>query len=213
MKKTALLAASLVAAASFAQAGTSYQQVDNSAATRPGPLKISDPINERFYIDLNGGALFMEDASDVSFDTGWGINAAFGVNLGHGLSVELDGGYYNADVDSFDGRKEFFGDNLGGEIEFVPVLANVKYVHPVTQLFNFYVGVGAGAIYSESTVSLGSFHASDDDWDFGFQGMAGISIPLSEVLSLDIGYRFIGTGFDSDDLRAHHVEAGINFKF
>ena len=36
---------------------------------------------------------------------------------------------------------------------------------------------------------------------------------MSEVLSFDVGYRFIGTGFNSDEIRAHSVQAGINFKF
>lgn len=212
MKPTLALCSSLLAFASFAQAGTSYVS-SNSAAVTPTMTKASEPIGERFYIDLNGGALFLEDASDVSFETGWGINAAFGVNLGHGLSLELDGGYYTADVDGFDGRDEFFGEDFGGDVEIVPILANLKYTHPVTQYFNFYVGVGAGAVYTQSTASIGSFSVSDDEWDFAFQGMAGLSIPLSEVLSLDVGYRFIGTGFNSDELRAHQVEAGINFKF
>lgn len=212
MKTNLALCTVLLALAPLAQAGTSYA-TSGSAVSTPVMAKVSEPIDDRFYIDLAGGAVFLQDAGDFSFDTGWSVTGAFGVNLGNGLSVEVESGYFTSDVEKFDGETEFEFGSLAGEVTIVPILANVKYVAPVTSLFNFYVGAGIGTIYSDNSVSIGSVDFDDEGWEFAFQGFAGISIPMSEVLSFEAGYRFLGTGFDSNELRSHSVEAGINFKF
>lgn len=212
MKTTLALAATLLSAP-FAFAGADYSAASSGPASTPTLPKVEQPISERFYIDLAGGAVFLQDVNDFSFDTGWSVTGAFGVNLGHGLSVELESGYMTADVEGFEDETEFEFGSLVGDVTVVPVLANVKYTGPVTSLFNFYVGAGLGAIYSETSVGIGPFNANDDGWDFAFQGIAGISIPMSETLSFDLGYRFLATGFNSDELRSHTVEAGICFKF
>ncbi len=212
MKNTPVFCAALMALTSLAQAGGSYAPA-SGPAVNPVMTKVSEPISERFYIDLKGGALFVDDIGDFSFDTGWGITGAFGVNLGHGLSVEVESGYLTADVEGFDGETEFDAGSLVGDVTLVPVLANVKYAFPITRYFNGYIGAGIGALYSDTDVSIGSYTAGGDDWEFAFQGIAGISIPMSEVLSFDIGYRFLATDVSSDDLRTHSVQAGINFKF
>jgi opacity protein-like surface antigen len=116
-------------------------------------------------------------------------------------------------VEGYKDETEFPLGSLVGDVTVVPILANFKYTAPVTSLFNFYVGGGLGTIYSDSSLSIGPVSFNDDGWDFAFQGFAGISIPMSEVLSFDLGYRFLATGFQSDELRSHSVEAGINFKF
>ena len=157
------------------------------------------------------GALLESD--NQAFDTGWSVTAAFGVNLGNGLSVELESGYFEADVEGFEDETEFALGSLVGDITMVPILANVKYTAPVTSLFNFYVGAGIGTLYSESSVDIGPFSAGSKDWDFGFQGFAGISIPMSEILTFDAGYRFLANGFSNGDIRSHSVEAGITFRF
>jgi opacity protein-like surface antigen len=211
MKNILLLASSLVALAPLAQAGGSYAPV-TSTTTAPAMPKVSQPINERFYIDLKGGALWVQDSAEMSFETGGGLSGAFGVNLGQGLSVELESGYYSFDADSVLGNKASDID-FNAEFEFVPVMGNVKYVHPVTSLFNFYVGAGLGAVYSQADADFRGFEVSGDEWDFAFQGFAGISVPMSEILSFDLGYRYFATGFNSDELRAHSLQAGINFKF
>lgn len=212
MKSNLILSAVLLSLAPLAQAGSSYTASSGQVNT-PVMAKVSEPISERFYIDLAGGAVFLQDAGDFSFDTGYSITGAFGVNLGHGLSVELESGYLTADVEGFEDETEFDLGSLVGEVKVVPILANIKYTAPVTSLFNFYVGAGLGTIYSENSIGLGPISANEDGWDFAFQGIAGISIPMSEVLSFELGYRFLATGFDNDEFRSHSVEAGINFKF
>ena len=200
--------ATLLLTATLANAGTSYTA--STPTTTPTLPKVSTPISERFYIDLAGGVTFLQDGPDgIGFENGYSITGAFGVNLGHGLSVELESGYLSNDIEDI----ELNGNKFTGDISSVPILANVKYLIPVTSHFNFYIGGGLGAIYSEGSFNFNDFGYSADGWDFAFQGLAGISIPLSEVLSLEVGYRYLATGFNSEELRAHGVEAGINFKF
>jgi OmpA-OmpF porin, OOP family len=211
MKTKLALAASLLAV-SLAQAGNEYSSPSTPSSTPVMP-KVQQPLGERFYIDLAGGAAFLQDTRSFTFDTGWSLTGAFGVNLGDGLSVELETGYLTSNIDGFkDGnlRSDF---DISGDVSVVPILGNVKYTAPVTSLFNFYIGAGLGAIYTDGAISVGSESLRGDDWDFAFQGFAGISIPMSEILNFDLGYRFLGTGFKSDELRAHVVEAGISFKF
>jgi opacity protein-like surface antigen len=211
MKITLALAATLLTA-SFAQAGGNYAPATTTTAPTSAP-KTHSALAEGFYIDLAGGAVFLQDSQDFSFDTGFSITGAVGMNLGNGLSVELESGYLTSDVEGFDDETEFATGSLHGDVSMVPILANVKYTAPVTSLFNFYVGAGLGALYTDSSVGIGPDSVSDSEWDFAFQGFAGVSVPMSEILNFDLGYRFLATGFNSDELRAHVVEAGISFKF
>ena len=211
MKITLALAATLLTI-SFAQAGGNYAPASTPMAPTSAP-KAQSPLAEGFYVDLAGGAVFLQDAGDFSFDTGFSITGAVGMNIGNGLSLELESGYLASDVEGFDGETEFEEGSLHGDVTMVPILANLKYTAPVTSLFNFYVGAGLGALYSDSSVGIGSDSLSDSEWDFAFQGFAGVSVPMSEILNFDLGYRFLATGFNSDELRAHVVEAGISFKF
>ena len=212
MKKTLVFAASLMATASCLQAGTSYEP--SSAPAKAPVMQPPAPAAELpYYFNVRGGALWLNSIDGVEFDTGWGVTGAFGFNLGGGFSIEAEGGYYTADIDSFEGESSFFGEDLDGDVYGVPIMANLKYSLPVTNYLNLYFGVGAGALHSEYDVSLGPVSVGRDQWDFAFQGLAGISIPMSEVFSFDVGYRFLGTGFQSDDVRGNIVEAGITFKF
>ncbi len=212
MKHSLALCATFLSLAPIAQAGAPYTSAEAPAAPQAAP-KIARTIGEPFYVDLKGGATFLQDSDGVSFDTGWGISGAFGYNLGDGLSVQLESGFYQSDIESFDGQTDVFDLSLGGDVTLIPIMANVKWVFPVTSLFNAYIGAGLGTIYSEADVSVGSLSIGGDQWDFAFQAIAGISIPMSEVLSFDAGYRFMGTGFKDSEIRSHSVQAGINFKF
>lgn len=214
MKSHLVLSLSLLAAPlAFAGAYVPAPTPPPVTPVLPAPKAPSEKV---FHFDLAGGATWLEDMRDFTFNPGWSITGAFGVEVGSGLSVELESGYFAADVEEkFQHEAHGLHGKLTGDVVIVPVLANIKYTAPVTQLFNYYIGAGAGAFHSDSSVNVGPLGdpATNDEWDFGFQGFAGLSIPLSEVLSIELGYRFLAGGFNSDELRSHSVEAGIHFTF
>lgn len=213
--KTALLL-SLFAGASLAGSALAGTPVYSPS---PAPA----PSTAGPYLTVAGGALFLQDASwgplDVEFDTGWSVNAALGYAFGNGFAVELESGYGTADVDNI----RLYGRSFGIDAEYsqVPIFANAVYMADLTDALGFYIGAGAGAVWSE-TEALGY---SADDWNFGFQAKAGFSYRVSEAVSLNLGYRFIfvvdgvgaGNDFDgsgvTDDALSHTIEAGVTIRF
>ena len=91
-----------------------------------------------------------------------------------------------------------------------------------------YIGAGVGVArhdgtFDEQTLEAGGYavrlaKTSDEDTVLAYQGMVGISYPLSETTEARLGYRYFATAdADFDGLKAsygtHNFEAGITFRF
>lgn len=98
-----------------------------------------------------------------------------------------------------------------------------------------YVGAGAGVSYlttssvesSNQDNASGSNPAGDSKWNFAWALMAGVEYPVSDRLSLDLGYRYLNlgdaqTGYVTDshnvstrmeynDISAHEVRIGLRY--
>jgi opacity protein-like surface antigen len=97
-----------------------------------------------------------------------------------------------------------------------------------------YVGAGAGASYlktssveSSNKDTSGPNPKGDGKWNFAWALMAGVEYPISDNLSLDLGYRYLNlgdarTGYVSDDngvstrmdykdITAHEVRVGLRY--
>jgi opacity protein-like surface antigen len=185
----------------------------------PGPA----PVEGGPYLTIAGGALWLDDASahgiSLDFDTGFSIMAALGYGFGNGLAVELESGYMevsDAEVSGFG----FNNINVDGEFRQIPILVNAVYNCDITDTVGFYIGAGAGVVWSEAEVdAVGPFNNLDfstDDWNFAAQAKAGVSFHLNESTSLNIGYRFL-YGQDAvggqDDSIGHILEGGVTFRF
>jgi opacity protein-like surface antigen len=167
-----------------------------------------------WYFGLNGGALWLDDASigraDVEFDTGWGAHGVLGYNYGNGLSAGLSAGYLGGEFDST---------GVSGDLHMVPITVNGSCTMRLIENLHFYIGAGLGVAWSElDLTSVGGrrIDASTDDWNFVWQARAGFAYLISDALSVNIGYRFVNVldgvgGFD--DARGHMAEAGLKFRF
>lgn len=101
-----------------------------------------------------------------------------------------------------------------------------------------YIGAGAGLSYLRtSSVSTEGFEGTDGSsmqgagkWNFAWALMAGVSYPLSDQLSVDLGYRYLNLGdaktssvadteygryeatrFDYKNVQAHEVRLGLRY--
>lgn len=207
MKKTILLALAALLVG-VAQAGTSYYSGAQSAPA----YTTSGGSSAGFYLDLTGGALWLDELEGLDFDTGWGVNGEFGYNFGNGWSLGVNSGFYNSE---FDHRWRGLGVN--GEIDIVPIMANITYRHQIAGGLSAYIGVGGGVIYQdgEATLRIGSLSATvgEDEWDGAFQARAGLSFEICPVSALTVGYRYLHGFNEGDDLSGHVLEGGLIIRF
>lgn len=175
------------------------------------------PDGAGWYYDVSGGALWLQDISvggaSLDFDTGWALNAELGYDLGNGLALGVNAGYYTADLGSLSGHD--FGVDAGGDISAVPVLGNVRFSHHLTQSLSINLGVGLGVVYTESGIDesndadVSGFR--NDSWEFGFQALAGLQYHITDGTSVGVGYRYLHV--DDSDLQGHLLQASVNFRW
>lgn len=171
------------------------------SAISAGPFWLQD-------IDIDAGAGVR---ADIEFDTGWGINVTpIGYQLSDMISLSLNTGYYTADFDSLTVAGVGFA--LDGDVEIVPVMANVALEFPIADRLSFFVGGGLGVVYTDTEIGVPALAiaAQDDDWNFGIQGTAGLAYEIVQCVDLTLAYRYQHVFEDDDeDLQGHSIEAGI----
>jgi outer membrane protein OmpA-like peptidoglycan-associated protein len=146
--------------------------------------------SQGFYVGLEGGGNWIDDTDAVmtfgnnapvngtfSFETGWAALATAGYRLGS-FRVELEGGYRDNDLTS----------NVGSLTEWT-VMANALYDIKATEKVSLTLGAGAGADFA--TFEIPTFAFKDDQWNFAWQGLAGLSYSLSKHLDLTLTYRYL----------------------
>lgn len=143
-------------------------------------------------------------SAKVSFDVGFVGVASVGYGFGNGLRAEVEGNYRQNDISKV--RLLGVAATVGGTARSYGVMANVlydfdpgffgigpSYVQP-------YIGAGyidtQYAKLSASAAGL-SVTANGTSGRFGYQGIAGVAVPLTWLgvpgLTLTAEYRFLGT--------------------
>ncbi|MEZ6024235.1 MAG: outer membrane beta-barrel protein [Hyphomonadaceae bacterium] len=116
---------------------------------------------------------FTSFGSSDAYEDDWMGDAAFGYAFQNGFRTEGELAYRS---------NELFGD----DIEVTSLMGNLYYDFNRDGRFRPYVGAGVGVGHIE--------FFGEDDTGFAWQVMAGIGIPLSERLTLDLGYRHFEMG-------------------
>jgi len=217
----------LILAASTAFAGEAPV-----SAPAPAPIITSAPeVNGGWFVGVKGSALWLEDVGysvgtgfgdleiDSNFKTGWGVTVPFGYRFNNGLSLGASAGYYTADLD--DVTVKLDGDTLGdvdldADPSLVPLLLNVAYSFNLTESLSLSLGGGAGVAWHEfalDEIAGIDYDASSDGWDFSWQLFGGFNYAVAPNTDLTLGYRYISTETDFDDLKGHNVEAGVVIRF
>lgn len=114
---------------------------------------------------------------------------------------------------------------IGGDTSALYVLGNVWADLDIGQKFTPYVGGGLGVAFMKNKISTTSGSLSDKSQGFAFQLGAGVKYPVSDVMDIEIGYRyksvlnpdysFAGGAlkFNNQDFATHSVFAGLTYRF
>lgn len=172
------------------------------AATSIANAEVARP-----YITLGGGLSILDDVGvagngigrNLDTNNGWAAMVAGGIGVMNGLRLELE----------LAQRKNSF-DNANGDARATTLMGNVLYDIPVSVLgFTPYIGAGlGGARTSLNNVVTGTGLGTVDDSDmvFAYQGIAGVSAPVSNNLTVSLDYRYLSTFQDPE----YRTSTGIN---
>ncbi len=188
-----------------------------------------------WYIGLEGGGVWLADIDSVSvfdpdapglnvttpdtvpFDTGWAAIGTVGHRFAGNWRWEVEVGYRDNDDDT----------GLVQVTEWSAML-NVLYDIPLGRSFALSLGAGAGADNMELEIPVAAFQ--DRNWNFAYQGIAGLTMAVSDRIDLFANYRYLrvhepdfesrvvvpGAGFTTitfDDVQKHTATIGLRYNF
>jgi len=148
----------------------------------------------RIYVSLSGGGVYPIDneaglIDNLELDSGGGFGGAVGLDYGQGR-LELEGFYRKSDVDEVELLGVDYNGN--GEVKSFAMMANVIYTADNPTIFHpfFLFGVG-GATIDLSKIAAGDIEVVDaDDFQFAYQGGAGVEMLLGESFRVGVEYRY-----------------------
>lgn len=206
MKKTLVLAAAaaaMLATPALAQDG-SYAQVNLGGV-------VAGTVDADFDITSVGSA-----AGEADLEVGLFASAAAGVRTSNGFAYEAEVLYFNTDIDTGE-LDAALGEDLNASVNSYAVMANVLYNFEAGS-FSPYVGAGIG--YGKTEFEM--LDGSEDDAGLAYQLRAGVTVPMSDSITWDIGYRYLMaptfevSNADASieaDTSAHIVSVGARFAF
>ncbi len=189
-----------------------------------------------WYIGLEGGANWVEDwshtfndfdgpllAAEASFDTGWAAFVTAGYAFNNNIRAEFEAGYRDNDVDGYvlNGNSTTFGEDLWEASAMVNVLYDISLMDKLS----LSVGAGAGGDFANYTFTIGATSAEDDEWNFAYQGLAGLNYMVGQRTAVFMNYRYLrvvspefdfrpvtSVAFvDGDDFVKHTATIGIRY--
>ena len=151
-----------------------------------------------------------------------------GLGVGYKFSREFRGdvvaGYRSGySIGEFDQNNSYFSSS---SMSSWSLLANGYFDIPLGSRVTAYVGAGAGMAWNNTdglvNVSTGFVSPGTDKYNFAWNGMIGVSIPVSSGVTVDVGYRYIdlgdvqtgatvGYGGATGKLRANELQFGLRF--
>jgi len=143
-----------------------------------------------FYLRGDLGWSFLDwGDDDNAFAVGCGVGYQFNDYLRSDVRVDWSGAYSVGD---------------GADANLTTVLGNMYFDWRNDTAFTPYVGAGAG---------WGWLGGDESDDGFTYALMAGVSVDMSQSISLDFGYRYRELMLDGENPADHSALAGIRFKF
>lgn len=194
--KTALMTTAVLSALAIA------------GATRAQETRHIDP---QWYVRVDAGAAFQNEINatpKVKGKTGWTVDLAAGRSLASNVRAEAELLYSQDDQKHSD----------SGRIKVFAGLANGYYDFDTGTKLKPYVGAGLGI----GQVKLDGGLVHDDDTGFAYQLLTGVAYPITDKLSAQVGYRYLGVndvkiGSGAQAIRGDYhdqaVTAGLTYKF
>ncbi len=190
----------------------------------PPPVDVAEP--SCLYVRVDGGYAF-NDKPQVSKTHG----IAFGEDMDESWFAEAGVGcqvtpYFRADITvGYRDGAEMYTKFNDLDAEFTAYTGMVNLYWDIANFGGItpYVGVGAGLTLNElSNINLPVGQSKNTRTEFAYALMAGVSVAVSDNLSVDAGYRYIdlgqarGKGADPlrvKNLQSHDVKVGIRYHF
>ena len=183
-----------------------------------------------WYVSLEGGANWVSDSDYVAnvtpatatYSTGWAALATVGYAFGGNWRAEFEAGYRDNDIDAITPVVSIVGNS--GSLTESTLMANVLYDIRLGDKLSLSLGAGAGMDFAELDLVGTLYNASDDDWNFAYQGIAGLNYAIGGRTTAFINYRYLtvsspnydltaklGPLVDSDDYQKHTVTLGLRY--
>jgi OmpA-OmpF porin, OOP family len=117
---------------------------------------------------------------------------------------------------------------VSGERNRYALMTNAIYDFPVGWIVSPHIGFGIGAVNLHDSIAtkppLGDVTlASSSDWQFGYQGIAGIRYNINPALAFDLDYRYLATTDPTfkaiggvkykSEYSTHNVVASLSVRF
>lgn len=153
-----------------------------------------------WYIGLEGGANWVEDWSHTqvrdgtragltSFDTGWVALVTAGYAWNNNFRTELELGYRQNDIDTYFTLGN--ATNNEGSLDESTAMLNVLYDLALMDKLSISFGVGAGGDFANYEHDAGGITGEDDQWNFAYQGIAGLNYMVGQRTALFLNYRYL----------------------
>lgn len=168
---------------------------------------------------------------DQSYEDGYAASAFVGWVLDKNFRLELEAAYRSADLDSVYITRNLIvpatednGYSASGDVQAGAMMVNLYYDLHLPKIGVLpWIGAGLGGSYIDYKVSEpnSTLSAKDNTWVFSYQLMAGVTVPVSEGVSMSAAYRWFQTSqFDivdnfgetfETDLTQNSIDLGIQF--
>jgi opacity protein-like surface antigen len=158
-------------------------------------------------------------SAELGYDAGPFLGVAVGYDFGN-YRLESEFGYMKNDMDELSVRVNIpgegslkVGEPMDGDLSSFTVLFNGYYDFCKGSKLRPYITAGIGYSRVEAQVS-DMEDGSEDDSVFAYQAGAGIGWDVSEIITLDLKYRYFGTSDPLDiDYSSHSVSLGLRYSF
>ncbi|MGE3475289.1 MAG: outer membrane protein [Rhodospirillaceae bacterium] len=176
---------------------------------------------QNFYGSVGAGVLVPEKldipvgtaAGEVKFDTGYALTTALGYDFGNGLRTELELGLNDTGFKSARAGAANFA-ITGGDVDQLSLHAAGYYDFDMGAV-NPYIGGGAGLTRTDvDTYTLAAVTSPGNRaTDFSMFGEAGVSIPVTDRLSIAPGVRYSWVDTNGSNLTAWTFKTALRFAF
>ncbi len=172
-------------------------------------------LNATADSDITGTGI----ALTTDFDHGWGLAGAVGYKYRSGLRVEGEISYRDNEADSVGGSAASSGD-----VTSFGFMANVLYDFGNGKIVPYIgAGIGLARVSFDAISPVGGSTVDDSDTVFAYQGIAGVAMPLNDLVALSLDYRYFatadpdfttgsGTGVEGEYAN-HTIMVGLRFSF
>jgi OmpA-OmpF porin, OOP family len=165
-------------------------------------LSCGTPAQAQWYIGGEAGWSDLTNAHDASsglptirksFDSGYELGVRGGYQMGP-WRFEEEYIYHNNGLDKMR-VGGFTVPGATGSRSSHAIMSNVLYDFNLGWPVTPHIGAGIGAVDVVENAKIAGFGAlaNDDSWQFGYQGIAGVSYYINPNLSADLDYRYLAT--------------------